>query len=161
QALAAIPVDPEARARRRADTVAGAYRLVDRGGTTALTLATIGPLVPEVLAAAAALEAQGAGPVSVVNVTSPDLLFRTWMATRGLDDIEAGLIDRVFPPGVPTVAVCDSHPHSLAFLGGALGPITCLGVTDFGQSGAIDDLYRHYGIDTTTIVGAAWDLIDQ
>ena len=38
-------------------------------------------------------------------------------------------------------------------------PIACLGVQDFGQSGDVDDLYRHFGIDTETIVGAALDLI--
>ena len=37
-------------------------------------------------------------------------------------------------------------------------PIACLGVHDFGQSGDVDDLYRHFGIDADTIVGAALDL---
>jgi pyruvate dehydrogenase E1 component len=32
-------------------------------------------------------------------------------------------------------------------------------VSDFGQSGDVGDLYRHFGIDTDTIVGAAIDLI--
>jgi pyruvate dehydrogenase E1 component len=39
--------------------------------------------------------------------------------------------------------------------------MTCLGVQDFGQVGDIDDLYHHYGIDSSTITGAAWDLIDE
>jgi pyruvate dehydrogenase E1 component len=34
-----------------------------------------------------------------------------------------------------------------------------LGVQDFGQSGDVQDLYRHFGIDTDTIVGAALDLL--
>jgi pyruvate dehydrogenase E1 component len=38
-------------------------------------------------------------------------------------------------------------------------PITCLGVDDFGQSGDVDDLYAHFGIDADTIVGAALDLL--
>ena len=40
----------------------------------------------------------------------------------------------------------------------AATPIACLGVDDFGQSGDVDDLYRHFGIDAETIVGAALDL---
>jgi pyruvate dehydrogenase complex dehydrogenase (E1) component len=34
-------------------------------------------------------------------------------------------------------------------------------VSDFGQVGDVDDLYRYFGIDRSTIVGAAWDLIEQ
>ena len=54
----------------------------------------------------------------------------------------------------------DGHPHTLAFLAGVRGvPIACLGVHDFGQSGDVGDLYRHFGIDADTIVGAAADLV--
>ena len=61
---------------------------------------------------------------------------------------------------VPIVSVLDGHSHGLAFLGGALGvPQIALGVDDFGQSGARNDLYRHYGIDTTAIVAAARTLL--
>jgi pyruvate dehydrogenase E1 component len=35
-------------------------------------------------------------------------------------------------------------------------PVTALGVQDFGQSGDVEDLYAYYGIDTETIIGAAW-----
>ena len=50
----------------------------------------------------------------------------------------------------------DGHPHTLSFLAAIRGaPIACLGVSDFGQSGDVDDLYRYFGIDADTIVGAA------
>ena len=53
----------------------------------------------------------------------------------------------------------DGHPHTLSLPGGdPRQPIACLGVNDFGQSGDVDDLYRHFGIDAETIVGAALDL---
>ncbi|MEA2279014.1 MAG: pyruvate dehydrogenase component, partial [Solirubrobacteraceae bacterium] len=46
-----------------------------------------------------------------------------------------------------------------AFLAGVHGaPIACLGVSRFGQSGDIADLYSHHGVDAETIVGAALDL---
>ena len=54
----------------------------------------------------------------------------------------------------------DGHPHPLAFLAAIGGsPIAALGVQDFGQSGDVGDLYRHFGIDAETILGAALDLI--
>jgi len=60
----------------------------------------------------------------------------------------------------PVVAVLDGHPHTLAFLAAIAGaPIANLGVQDFGQSGDVQDLYQHFGIDTETIVGAALDLV--
>jgi pyruvate dehydrogenase E1 component len=69
----------------------------------------------------------------------------------------------LFPPERPTplVTVLDGHPHALAFLSGVTHtPIACLGVQDFGQSGDVQDLYRHFGIDADTVVGAALDLLE-
>ena len=58
------------------------------------------------------------------------------------------------------VTVLDGHPHTLAFLAAIAGaPIASLGVDDFGQSGDVGDLYRAFGIDADTIVGAALDLL--
>ncbi len=58
------------------------------------------------------------------------------------------------------MTVLDGHPHTLAFLGAVRGaPLSSLGVSDFGQSGDVEDLYRHFGIDADTIVGAALDLL--
>ena len=39
-------------------------------------------------------------------------------------------------------------------------PATHLGVTRFGQSGDLDSVYRHHGLDVDSIVGAALDLVD-
>jgi pyruvate dehydrogenase E1 component len=60
------------------------------------------------------------------------------------------------------VTVVDGHPHTLSFLAGVAGaPITCLGVSDFGQSGDLAQVYRHHGLDVATIAGAALDLVDE
>jgi pyruvate dehydrogenase E1 component len=57
------------------------------------------------------------------------------------------------------VTVLDGHPHTLAFLGTINQvPHAALGVTQFGQSGSIDDVYRYYGIDAESIISAALDL---
>jgi pyruvate dehydrogenase E1 component len=74
------------------------------------------------------------------------------------------MLERLFPHdrAAPLVTVLDEHPHTLAFLAGAYGtPCASLGVSDFGQSGDLPDLYRHFGIDSDTIVGAAYDVIDE
>jgi pyruvate dehydrogenase E1 component len=58
------------------------------------------------------------------------------------------------------VTVHDGHPHTLAFLGTINQvPVTSLGVTQFGQSGTLDEVYRLHGIDTDSIVIAALDLV--
>jgi pyruvate dehydrogenase E1 component len=56
------------------------------------------------------------------------------------------------------VTVLDGHPHTLAFLATINQvPSVTLGVTAFGQSGSLDDVYRSHGIDTDSIVRAALD----
>jgi pyruvate dehydrogenase E1 component len=57
------------------------------------------------------------------------------------------------------VTVLDGHPHTLAFLAGIHRVRAAnLDVTRFGQSGDFDDVYRHHGLDTDSIVRAALDL---
>ena len=161
QALAAVPGDPAARERRRRQVVAGAYPL-RRVLEPAVTLAVLGALVPEALAAADRLGELGL-PADVVCVTSPDLLFRAVQGRRGLGDAPGWVLDSVFPAerARPLVTVLDGHPHTLAFLAGVRGvPATHLGVTAFGQSGDLTSVYGYHGIDTDGIVGAALDLVD-
>jgi pyruvate dehydrogenase E1 component len=159
QQLAGVPADPAARERRRRQVVAGAY-LLRRAENAKVTIAAMGALIPTALAAADRLESSGV-PVDVINVTSPGLLFRALRARRGQEEGETWILDQVFSAAraTPMVTVLDGHPHTLAFLGGINRvPHTALGVTRFGQSGSIDDLYRLYGIDTDSIIRAALDL---
>ena len=63
--------------------------------------------------------------------------------------------------GVPVVTVVDGHPHSLAWLGGALNTrVLPLGVTGFGQSGTPSDLYREYEIDAESIMAACFGALE-
>jgi pyruvate dehydrogenase E1 component len=60
------------------------------------------------------------------------------------------------------VTLHDAHPHTLAFIGGALATrMVCLGVTEFGQSGSQAELYRRYGIAPENIVAAARWIVGQ
>ena len=133
-----------------------------RPARPAVTVVAMGALVPEALAAAERLDALGFG-ADVACVTSPDLLFRALQGRRGLDEASGWVLDSVFPAdrAAPMVTLLDGHPHTLAFLAGIRGvPATHLGVTSFGQSGDLDSVYRHHGLDVDSIVGAALDLVD-
>ena len=88
--LSTRPIDQapfaEVMARRgaddlRGDVIAGGYRLRESGARPPeVVLATCGPVVPEVLAAASLLEAEGL-PSIVVDLTSPSRLYREWRGT--------------------------------------------------------------------------------
>ncbi|MFL5826654.1 MAG: transketolase-like TK C-terminal-containing protein [Thermoleophilaceae bacterium] len=152
--LSTRPIDQAlAGERSREHVLAGGYRL--RSGEAGVTIVCVGAVVPEAVRAAEEL-----GGAEVICVTSADLLFRALQARQGLADGDPWILDELFPVARPLVTVLDGHPHTLAFLAGVHGvPIASLGVRDFGQSGDVDDLYEHYGIDAETIVGAALDLV--
>jgi pyruvate dehydrogenase E1 component len=161
QALAAVPGDPAARERRRRLAVAGAYPLRRTDGVK-VTIAAMGAVVPEALAAAERLEQVGV-PADVVCVTSPDLLYRAVRARQGHESADSWVLDQVFPAdrATPLVTVLDGHPHTLAFLAIVNRvPVSSLGVTRFGQSGGLEDVYRYHGLDADSIVRAALDLAE-
>ncbi|MEW1756839.1 pyruvate dehydrogenase [Streptomyces cyaneofuscatus] len=161
QTLARVPADPAARERRRRQVVAGAYPLRRQEGAR-VTIAAMGAVVTEALAAADRLQAIGI-PADVVCVTSPGLLYKALDARAGHGDAPDWILDQVFPAdrATPLVTVLDGHPHTLAFLATIHGvPNSRLGVTGFGQSGSLDEVYRYHGIDTDSIVGAALDLTE-
>ncbi|GAB22489.1 putative pyruvate dehydrogenase E1 component [Gordonia polyisoprenivorans NBRC 16320 = JCM 10675] len=160
QTLAAVPTDPAARERRRRQVIAGAYPL-RRVAAPVVTLVGMGALMTETLAAAERLAAQDIA-ADVVCVTSPGLLFEALQARRGLAEAPTWILDQAFPAdrATPMVTVLDGHPHTLAFLAGIRGVTgAALGVSRFGQVGSLDDVYRHHGIDTDSIVRAALDLL--
>ncbi|HSU08072.1 MAG TPA: pyruvate dehydrogenase, partial [Pseudonocardia sp.] len=161
QALAAVPDDPAARERRRRQVVAGAYLLRRAGGEPAVTIAAMGASVPEALAAADRLAVLGHG-ADVVCVTSPGLLFDAVQARGGRGDGESWILDAAFPArrAAPLVTLLDGHPHTLAFLAGVHGMRAAhLGVTRFGQSGDLESVHRHHGLDANSVVAAALDLV--
>jgi len=149
----------------RRHVLAGGYRLREPQGRAAeVVIATCGPVVPEALAAAAALDEEGL-PSVVLDITSSDRIHREWRA--GLRDASRGA--RVAAPvhhmasllapherHLPIVTVHDAASHHLSWLGGVFGARTLpVGVDAFGQSGSIADLYRLFDLSTAQIVNAA------
>jgi pyruvate dehydrogenase E1 component len=161
QRLAAVPEDPGARERRRREVISGGYLLRRATARPEVTLVGMGAVMPELVAAAEELEQSGIA-TDIVCLTSADLVFRALQAREGLADGDDAVLDALFPAerAAPIVTVLDGHPHTLMFLSAIAGaPIASLGVSDFGQSGDVHDLYRVFGIDTDTIVGTAIDLL--
>ncbi|HXW57884.1 MAG TPA: pyruvate dehydrogenase [Solirubrobacteraceae bacterium] len=161
QSLARVPEDLRGREQRRREVLAGGYRLLQASSTPEVTLAGMGAIMPEVLLAAQELTQAGLA-IDVVCITSADLIFRALQARQGLREGDDAVLDALFPPerSAPIVTALDGHPHTLAFLAAVdEAPVACLGVQGFGQSGDVQDLYRHFGIDAETIIGAALDLI--
>ncbi len=151
--------------RLRADVLAGGYRLRDGApdGRPGVTIATTGVMAPEALVAAEELDGEGV-QATVLLLTSPDLLHRSWRATFTNDIRHATVtrrashLHRLVPPeerGRPIVSVHDAAPHALAWLGSALGTRQLtLGVDRFGESGTIEELHAAVGISAADVVNA-------
>jgi pyruvate dehydrogenase E1 component len=155
----------------RRQVLAGGYRIVDRSvhapalpAGDAVQIFVGGIMVPEAIAAARALHAEGIA-ANVINVTSSDRLFDTLRQARRAQlrdaraPLDLGHLEALLPVGerrAPIVTIQDGASHSLAFLGAAFGvPVVPLGVDEFGQSGSRQELYHTTGIDTAQIVNAA------
>lgn len=157
-------VERRGEAELRTDVLAGGYRLREPGGPADVVLATCGPVVPEVFAAAAELEDEGVHAL-VLDVTSSDRLFRSWRselraAARAAQPAAnrhhlANLLS-ADERRLPIVTVHDAASHHLAWLGGVFGSRTVpVGVDRFGQSGTIRDLYELFDLLPQQIVNAA------
>jgi pyruvate dehydrogenase E1 component len=165
--LSTRPIDqrlaPPANAAQRERVLRGGYRLIDARHAAgydvdrAVHLFAAGVMVSEAIAASRMLGDEGIF-ANVFVVTSPDRLYRDVGASRPyLEELVTAVEE-----DVPVVSVLDGHPHTLAFIGSALGVTQVpLGVSDFGQSGARDDLYRYYGIDAAAIARAAHTLLGR
>ena len=142
--------------------VDGAYWLREPGPNCQVVVAYSGAVAPEAIQATG-LMAEDRRDVGLLAVTSADRLNAGWTAAwrareRGLVHARSH-IERLFaslPRHCGIVSVLDGHPATLAWLGAVYGHrVRPLGVEHFGQTGAIDDLYAHYGIDARAIIAAA------
>ncbi len=133
--------------------VAGGYWMKPPGKGARLAIAYCGALAPE--AAAAHVAVQGPSPgAALLAITSIGRLHADWLA-NGENSHIARLLGEL-APGAGLVTVLDGHPAALSWLGAVRGnPIRPLGVTAFGQSADLPDLYRHHGIDADAIIAAA------
>ncbi len=120
----------------------------------------MGALATEAIEAADRLAEMGV-TAEVICVTSPGQLYRAVQGRDGLSTAPSWILDQVFPAerATPMVTVLDGHPHTLAFLA-TINHVRCksLGVSNFGQVGDLEAVYRYHGIDTDSIVRASLDV---
>ncbi len=149
----------------REDALKGAYWLKAPTPGAEAAIAFCGAVAPEVLAAAEQL-AEDLPGLGVLNVVSPGLLHRDWMAARrgrwqgaGRRASHAESLLGQLGPGAGLVTVIDGSPAALSWLGGVRGQrVSPLGLDSFGQVGDLPDLYSHYRLDVDAIVEACADL---
>ncbi|AWM87382.1 transketolase [Microvirga sp. 17 mud 1-3] len=145
-----------------ADIVDGAYWMRKPGPNAQVVVAYTGAVAPEAIEAVG-LMAEDRRDIGLLAITSADRLNAGWTAAqrareRGLvharSHVERLLGD--LQPHCGLVTVLDGHPATLAWLGSVMGHRTrSLGVEHFGQTGTVQDLYRHFGIDAQGIIAAA------
>ncbi len=141
------------------DIIAGGYWLLPPGASTRVVLAYQGTVSAEAITAAG-LMAEDRSGVGVLAITSADRLYSEWRrAQHHRHDgrlAHPSQVDRLLAP-VPrdavVVTIIDGHPATLSWLGGVAGHrVESLGVDNFGQTGTIADLYRHFGFDAESIM---------
>jgi len=140
-----------------ADINAGAYWMRRPGPNAEVVIAYAGAVAPEAIAAAG-LIADDRRDIGLLAVTSVDRLHGGWTAAheRGGEPSHIERLLAPLPRHCGLVTVLDGHPAALSWFGAVQGHRSrALGVTRFGQTGTIADLYRMAGIDAQAIVAAA------
>jgi pyruvate dehydrogenase E1 component len=140
----------------------GAYWLREPGPNAEAIVAYAGAVAPEAIEATGFV-GESRRDVGLLAVTSLDRLHSGWTAARTLRRHRRGVqhlshIEKLLAPlarDCGIVTVIDGHPAALGWLGSVRGHrVEALGVEHFGQTGTIDDLYRHHGIDANAIIDA-------
>jgi pyruvate dehydrogenase E1 component len=144
----------------RAAILAGGYWIVPPRDGADLAIVCCGAVATEAMEAYAAVREDTPG-IGVAVVTSADRLCADWNAHDARPASERRIpshVDKLLEPLSPNaqiITVLDGHPLALSWLGGVRGNrVRPLGVTRFGQSGDIPDLYREYRIDSEAIIDA-------
>jgi pyruvate dehydrogenase E1 component len=145
------------------DITEGAYWLRRPGPNAEVVVAYTGAVAPEAIEATGFI-GESRRDVGLLAITSVDRLHAGWTGARNLRRDRRGVqhlshIEKLLAPlprDCGIVTVIDGHPAALGWLGSVRGHrVEALGVERFGQTGTIDDLYRHNGIDANAIIDAA------
>ncbi|HKF61259.1 MAG TPA: transketolase [Dongiaceae bacterium] len=150
--LSTRAIEQPKRALDEAGVTAGAYWLREPAPGSEIAVIAAGAVLPEAIEAVARL-GEAHAKIGLLVVTSVDRLHAGWLEAPG-----SSVIDRLLAPlarDAVLATVIDGHPATLSWLGAVRGQrIAPLGVTRFGQSGDISDLYRYYGLDAEAIAAA-------
>ncbi len=149
--------DREMTSALRGQVIDGAYWLKPPQPGAPLAICYTGAVAPEAIEAWEHVveDVPGAG---LLAVTSANRLYKDWNRSELESSSSSSHIERLLSElgqAAALVTITDGHPASLSWLGSVLPSKTYnLGVTAFGQSGDIPDLYHKYGLDAEAIVDA-------
>ena len=92
--------------------------------------------------------------IGVLIVTSPDKLYSDWINSK--DSHATSHIEKtlsLYDRNVTLITIIDAHSSSLAWIGSVLGhKVYPMGLSKFGQSGDLDEIYSYANIDFKSIV---------
>ncbi|WP_282609979.1 transketolase [Pelagibius sp. Alg239-R121] len=145
----------------RRNIIRGGYWLHPPAPGATLAILCSGAVTPEAIEAHRAIREDLPG-TGLMIVTSADRMNAEWSAAERArqngHSTARSHAEQLLAPlssDASLVSVVDGHPASLAWLGSVRGQrLHALGVEHFGQSGSIEDLYRHYRIDSDAIIRA-------
>lgn len=147
--------------------IAGAYWMRRPDPGTQLAIAYCGAMAEEAFAAARKLMERYPG-LGLLAITSPDRLHTGWLeAQRARAEGEmrwshAETLLAQLDHDAAIVTVIDGHPLGLDWLGGvARHRVHGLGVSQFGQSADLPDLYRLHRVDAHAIAAAANEAVTR
>ena len=144
------------------DVIDGAYWLRKPGPNCEVIVAYTGVVAPQCIEAVGRI-GEDRRDVGLLAITSADRLNAGWTAAQKAREKGLGhatsLVERLMddvPEKASIITVIDGHPATLAWLGSVKGHrVRALGVEHFGQTGTLEDIYAHFGIDADTIVKVA------
>ena len=145
----------------RRDVLAGAYWQSAPTPGSKLAIVYSGVVAPEAIDGHRQI-LDDVPDAALLAVPSPDRLHGDWIATKRQRALSGAPppahIESLLGPLAPDAAlitVIDGHPATLSWLGSVAGHrVHPLGVDHFGQSGDIEDLYRHHRIDSDAVLDA-------
>jgi len=147
------------------DIISGGYWWRNPGPNCELVIAYQGAVAEQAIKAAGQL-AELRKDIAVLGITSSDRLYSGFMESQHARHQPDNLartshIERLLadvPKHATILSVIDGHPATLSWLGGVYGhQLISHGVSFFGQTGTVDDLYRHYKIDQESLVQSVLD----
>ena len=142
--------------------IKGAYWHIPPADGARIAIVYSGAVAPEVIEAYEQLKEE-IPDLGLMAITSYDRLYHDWQRSKvenmeGRNNIDCHIMNLLAPlhSNAILITVQDAHPATLSWLGSVTGrKLLPLGVTEFGQSGNIQELYRQYGIGADAIIDAA------
>lgn len=136
--------------------IQGGYWFKEPAPQSKLAIISCGVITAEALVALEQM-VEDCPEIGLLVVTSPDQLYAGWDKHKQdtKEQSHIGQLLSLLSPSAHLVTVIDGHPAALSWLGSVHGQhVQALGVTHFGQSGSVSDLYRLHHIDHQSILDA-------